>query len=123
MRISDWSSDVCSSDLIGGIVAFDPGRGRAGQFRGGGGPDCKHAGVPLARSQDRDAVWRQARDQGRGKCTARRALFTGARLTQRRITPRSEEGGVGKGCVRTCEFRWEPLILKKKKMQHRSINR
>src|SRR3546814_10865354 len=67
---------------IGGIVAFDPGRGRAGQFRGGGGSACNHAGVPLARSQDRDAVWRQARDQERGKCTARRALFKDRKRTR-----------------------------------------
>src|SRR3546814_9393083 len=26
MRISDWSSDVCSSDLLLGIATFDPGR-------------------------------------------------------------------------------------------------
>src|SRR3546814_11061841 len=26
MRISDWSSDVCSSDLIGGRAGADPGR-------------------------------------------------------------------------------------------------
>src|SRR3546814_2244657 len=27
MRISDWSSDVCSSDLIGPVDQHDPGRG------------------------------------------------------------------------------------------------
>src|SRR3546814_2855795 len=28
MRISDWSSDVCSSDLVAPIAALDPAAGR-----------------------------------------------------------------------------------------------
>src|SRR3546814_11037820 len=29
MRISDWSSDVCSSDLVGGLVGIEPHRALA----------------------------------------------------------------------------------------------
>src|SRR3546814_16893075 len=32
MRISDWSSDVCSSDLVFGIRLIKRGRGRTGEI-------------------------------------------------------------------------------------------
>src|SRR3546814_10073159 len=92
MRISDWSSDVCSSDLRGqdivaGAVedAVDAGdlvRGRA----------LAHA------LDDRDA----ARD--------RRFIFERhARLfRQPGEVQRSEERRVGKECVSTCRSRWSP---------------
>src|SRR3546814_14727936 len=37
MRISDWSSDVCSSDLVGGGAQFGRGRHLAGSGVGGHG--------------------------------------------------------------------------------------
>src|SRR3546814_16118374 len=87
MRISDWSSDVCSSDLGGA---------------GGGG----HAlgGVhPAARGRaDRDR---------RG---ARRQLQAAGRHPLPRARLRSEERRVGKECVSTCRSRWSPSHSKKK---------
>src|SRR3546814_2349433 len=102
MRISDWSSDVCSSDLLppradagvrparpagagatlvppprGGRPGGPVGRGRARAWGGGGRPrGC--AGVPPVR--------------GRGVGTR----------------PRSEDRRVGKECVSTCKSRWSP---------------
>src|SRR3546814_9525945 len=43
MRISDWSSDVCSSDLIGGVIRrYSENRAadRARRIRDPGGPLC-----------------------------------------------------------------------------------
>src|SRR3546814_2280271 len=78
MRISDWSSDVCSSDLLAGAVgqfAFEPCQG----FGGIAG----HA-VGVA------AVF----------------LQPGALAVE--IFERSEERRVGKECVSTCRSRWSP---------------
>src|SRR3546814_2278148 len=82
MRISDWSSDVCSSDLVlqpvppGGVVEGDD---RDGAVVGGETPrqvapgDGAGDGVPSP------------------------------------IAPaRSEERRVGKACVSTCRSRWSP---------------
>src|SRR3546814_3373583 len=81
MRISDWSSDVCSSDLDGepqflGQVAGE--LGLAGTRRA-----AEHHVEGLA-----DAVLR----------IGRAAL----------VLVRSEERRVGKECVSTCRSRWSP---------------
>src|SRR3546814_3365486 len=80
MRISDWSSDVCSSDLWGpGYVSddydYDPESvdGRLGE--------------PMALN-----------------FVGRSRLSEGRMLLYRR----SEERRVGKECVRTCRSRWSP---------------
>src|SRR3546814_4158554 len=94
MRISDWSSDVCSSDLA-----------RKGRLGDGARPDC--------------GVNRKAFPHGEGE---RRALnldhsptpfalsLSKGRSFFRRLKRRtsSEERRVGKECVSTCRSRWSP---------------
>src|SRR3546814_8719890 len=80
MRISDWSSDVCSSDLV---VLEE----LAVQFR-------HHALRPDWR------VLALAYRLGFGK------MALAARLD--RCHQRSEERRVGKECVSTCRSRWSP---------------
>src|SRR3546814_11972684 len=93
MRISDWSSDVCSSDLN----------------RDGGVPSVPRGGFP--------ACWRSAlpvRANANGACAPawlryplhcdRRAVGEQVRGRPRR----SEERSVGKECVSTCRSRWSP---------------
>src|SRR3546814_18039951 len=100
MRISDWSSDVCSSDLVawlfvgyslvfgddhGGIIGGLEHIGMAGID-----PSTVHGNVPevlFATFQLTFAI-----------LTA--ALISGA--------IRSEERRVGKECVSTCRSRWSP---------------
>src|SRR3546814_2257442 len=79
MRISDWSSDVCSSDLAGcGTNRFTANRQSA-------------AGLGL------EGFARSRRVKG------------GASLPMNEIaSPRSEERRVGKECVSTCRSRWSP---------------
>src|SRR3546814_11650433 len=91
MRISDWSSDVCSSDL----TAFGTGVGRAVPRLA---PrllcDRAHAG----------GGWRIA--SLRGGSMAGRTEW------------RSEERRVGKECVSTCSSRWSPYHEKKNILSH-----
>src|SRR3546814_5508031 len=99
LRISDWSSDVCSSDLA-----------RAG-FRFGRAPQRKleiaavahhHFSVALT-CRDRGLSYRHGRDR-RGGASARRGLRPCGADQFRR----SEERRVGKECVSTCRSRWSP---------------
>src|SRR3546814_8738713 len=85
MRISDWSSDVCSSDLLVGR-----GRGLA-----------LHDGIGLDHLHD-DAVRQGGAD---------RLLFVALDRHHHTLLEehrRSEERRVGKECVSTCRSRWSP---------------
>src|SRR3546814_12341128 len=117
MRISDWSSDVCSSDLYDPIqtaVRLQSNGGSLWHRSCSPSPDCPkpwpcgaHAPTPCSL-----------------QCPAAPAP-AGPRLTALdqpafsgpdRICPslrkdfqlRSEERRVGKECVSTCRFRWSP---------------
>src|SRR3546814_19749292 len=87
MRISDWSSDVCSSDLA------TPLRGR-GRRRSAG----------RARPARPDAA---RPGPGRRATAARRPRIA------RGEPPRSEERRVGKECVGSCRSRWSTYHSKK----------
>src|SRR3546814_7071942 len=96
MRISDWSSDVCSSDLAGQsyledarqiLRLSDQARSRAIAVESGQ--------MGTLRVGFHDAAHHYA---------VVRSTFQG----------RSEERRVGKECVSTCRSRWSPYHLKKK---------
>src|SRR3546814_5019677 len=80
MRISDWSSDVCSSDLFGPAIR------KLGYGRGWGRPW----------SAEEDALLSRAYAQGLSLTPLKQQLG------------RSEERRVGKECVSTCRYRWSP---------------
>src|SRR3546814_11814461 len=94
MRISDWSSDVCSSDLtidrIGGghRVAADTVATQARTGR------TQSAGEALLPAREIAA------------CGKLQAQALPAHLYRQRNLRRSEERRVGKECVRTCRSRW-----------------
>src|SRR3546814_4667288 len=101
MRISDWSSDVCSSDLL--------------DQRGGAVDDVRDlAVVDLARGADQRGLFGRGADEepridrdampadagaGRQDVDARVAVGEADHF-------RSEERRVGKECVSTCRYRW-----------------
>src|SRR3546814_1300021 len=88
-RIRDWSSDVCSSDLVGGGVQISEElQVIAAETRF----------VPQAIPGSFD--FQGAVRTGDGMGFALRGGY--------RLTTRSEERRVGKECVSTCRFRWEP---------------
>src|SRR3546814_1589633 len=91
MRISDWSSDVCSSDL--------PHEDRRG-FGVLGRPDVERQAI-LAH---RRIVFGIDAARARPGLNARRPK----RPRIANSLPRSEERRVGKECVSTCRSRWSP---------------
>src|SRR3546814_11035726 len=95
MRISDWSSDVCSSDLRNGICQ----------------PSQERALTPMSCSAiaSRPTV----------TCSPEATTTSYSRASYSRetsphhLTSRSEERRVGKECVSTCRSRWSPYHSKK----------
>src|SRR3546814_14739271 len=115
MRISDLSSDVCSSDLVDRFVvdaadhldllllqrrAMDPAGGLAEPFAKRFGLALQQRHLPRRRC---DFGFAQAADRG-------------SRIgdTPFAIPHRSEERRVGKECVSTCKSRWSLYHSKKK---------
>src|SRR3546814_12693438 len=99
MRISDWSSDVCSSDLRNapGARSLPSRLGYEHHHRScRSGQGNLHAPFP-ARHRPQLAGHRIWRREGR-----------------------SEERRVGKECVSTCRSRWSPSHYKKKNIIDRS---
>src|SRR3546814_16098876 len=116
MRISDWSSDVCSSDLLREaclqllriFLADECGRRtlvlvQVEHHRRGDAVRMNRIAadlVELCATVRGDAAG-QAGDRG----------FRGAVRAERRLAAdagRSEERRVGKACVSTCSARWSP---------------
>src|SRR3546814_15876570 len=106
MRISDWSSDVCSSDLVpvgdrrlmAVVVDFDE-RDRCARARA------------LQQCMERPAI------TGLGRFAGEHATVVAKNRPEgdRRERVRSEERRVGKGCVSKCRSRWGAYPYKKKK--------
>src|SRR3546814_8750222 len=89
MRISDWSSDVCSSDLMNDVK---------------NGMKILVNGEPAIIS-DTEYV-----KPGKGQAFTRikfRMIKSG-RVQEVTMKARSEERRVGKECVSTCRSRWSP---------------
>src|SRR3546814_18901317 len=101
MRISDWSSDVCSSDLR--LIETVPSAVAQAAT------DSAVARRPLTDV----ATYRQALRERLNPTPA--VLASTHELARSRSTRmiRSEERRVGKECVSTCRSRWSPDHLKK----------
>src|SRR3546814_18487032 len=98
MRISDWSSDVCSSDLVGGgDVGRPSGVNRSTQC-------SAHAMSARAIAID---LLAKLLDSGNKHAAGARARAPALTATQFK-SYRSEERRVGKKCVRTCRSRLSP---------------
>src|SRR3546814_17965057 len=106
MRISDWSSDVCSSDLgalgedlyytVGGYASTSPGI-RDAQFNSERGFQLS-GNLTYKFDRGKISAWtRQTADVGQWYLPI--ALNAGLR---------SEERRAGKECFRTCRSRWSP---------------
>src|SRR3546814_16330671 len=92
MRISDWSSDVCSSDL--GLSSFSDPPSAAMRSPRPDKPLPKPVTPPRPSSET-------------VSCTPPSAV----------VSQRSEERRVGKECVSTCRSRWSQYHKKKKKTE------
>src|SRR3546814_14989908 len=117
MRISDWSSDVCSSDLrIRASAGAGSFRRRArlkehlaaaqdlvAQLKSEVDADPAASSKRAAKARERATREREARVEA-----ALRKLDEVEAQRQRRRGPRSEESRVGKECVGPCRSRWAP---------------
>src|SRR3546814_15700677 len=97
MRISDWSSDVCSSDLLAHRrrLGADAQKDRAEQQEG-------HDEIDETDAEEEGPAGRGHRGKGGGGL-ARLARGGDGRGVHLR---RSEERRVGNECVSTCRSRW-----------------
>src|SRR3546814_2188524 len=86
MRISDWSSDVCSSDLFAG--------------------HCGERQTQMLVAKGIDQIADAARPADRGQIIRQRRTGAHPAGEGRGEGQRSEERRVGKECVSTCRYRW-----------------
>src|SRR3546814_13257256 len=101
MRISDWSSDVCSSDLLGRLVLLDDTGGNAETW-------MLSRAFKLLRREKPEIVSvisyadpiRRTDEQGQ--------VFMPGHVGTLYCVMRSEERRVGKECVSTCRSQWSP---------------
>src|SRR3546814_20047628 len=105
MRISDWSSDVCSSDLI---VVTDDGD----HWMVEGKADDRANDPDVIQKKTAGFEWsRFANDSGDATATWHYLFATETAIKQAGGTwTRSEERRVGKECVSTCKSRWSPYL-------------
>src|SRR3546814_15647830 len=101
MRISDWSSDVCSSDLFGVVLPPAEWRALAERLKAHGvefviEPHTRFPGQPGEQST---MFFHDP---------AGTALEFKAFADLRQLFARSEERRGGKECVSTCRSRWSP---------------
>src|SRR3546814_15413196 len=106
MRISDWSSDVCSSDLVAS------GRLDIAQVT----PAVEATALQICRNTAYLGLLIAAVDYG----MQRKKVMQGMKMTKQEVKDehrqsdgdpqmkRSEERSVGKECVSTCRSRWSP---------------
>src|SRR3546814_12215043 len=100
MRISDWSSDVCSSDLFD-EVGLDVELTLFADYL---------ASIDAMAAGELDAVTQTLNDT-----MASVAFGSEQVIVVVNDNSRSEERRVGKECVSTCRSRWSPHHKKKKK--------
>src|SRR3546814_15517044 len=101
MRISDWSSDVCSSDLTTqALMQRQKGRSL---------PTARRLLGPLL-------VVGSLQEPAPGR--RRRWSKVGCYWSSSMVALRSEERRVGKECVSTCRSRWSPSHYKKHTILH-----
>src|SRR3546814_14432767 len=102
MRISDWSSDVCSSDLRLGLFEPEGPEERKLLLRPAGADRKAARGNPVQIAPPQAAEIARA--------LKHRDLVEHAGIVNGRQQPppRSDERRVGKECVSTCRSRWSP---------------
>src|SRR3546814_21085015 len=104
MRISDWSSDVCSSDLEPQAPALHMAL-----------DEVMLDDVAAGRRPPTLRIWEWAGSAVvMGRFQSLRNEVDAQAAHRHGIEVRSEERRVGKECVSTCSTRWAPVHLKKK---------
>src|SRR3546814_19823584 len=102
MRISAWSSDVCSSDLGYGNFFTGPTFDESGTIFQSANFQVPAAGTGCLVVPDRPP------------CTMETPQIAGTYSREKKVS-RSEERGVGDECVSRCRCRWSRHQSKKKR--------
>src|SRR3546814_19335389 len=115
MRISDWSSDVCSSDLNSDWKATPEALRKAVDAYNGANQHTKDLYIEQIQREpkmasavgqligERELILQ--RDRGMSLC---RRYTIRSYMIRSHMIGRSEERRVGKECVSTCRSRWSP---------------
>src|SRR3546814_10937346 len=103
MRISDWSSDVCSSDLLEVVIAVRAAALNRLDLLQRQGPGLV-PGFALPHVAGMDVAG-EVVSLGKDVTT----VSVGDRVVVNPAVVRSEERRVGKECVSTCRSRWSPF--------------
>src|SRR3546814_16702603 len=103
MRISDWSSDVCSSDLIDAENGWSAGFSHDSR-RSPSDLETDH----LGHDQGAEAYPDQAADARDYQPLVDEEVLHIFAVDHPDQDERSEERRVGKECVSTCRSRWSP---------------
>src|SRR3546814_17752218 len=112
MRISDWSSDVCSSDLRGAAQPVARARQGVDIERAGAGDRWRRGARSVAQGDRGPAFLDQrakpAPAHNEPQAIALDVVFEAEHLIviDKPAGLRSEERRVGRECVRTCRYRW-----------------
>src|SRR3546814_11024645 len=120
MRISDWSSDVCSSDLLevagldaAKVESIDHTRFRQHRPISGSHYDWQEAGAPINRCKLSRSLGQ--RSDGRTAVDQHAPLYAvDGGVRPKMAIGRSEERRVGNECVSTCRSRWSQTNETKK---------
>src|SRR3546814_12820661 len=103
MRISDWSSDVCSSDLYRERIAAWP------RIIKRYAVIPMQISVPCHRQAVRNSLDLTANQPAFIRMNAKaRGFLLSDQILRHYKVGRSEERRVGKECVNTCRSRWSP---------------
>src|SRR3546814_18732293 len=100
MRISDWSSDVCSSDLEAEMAE---GAKQAEELR-----RTSVLEAEIAERARQAEELQQARIVAESASRAKSEFLANMSHELRTPMNRTEERSVGKECVSTCRSRWSP---------------
>src|SRR3546814_12912073 len=109
MRISDWSSDVCSSDLVAAVRGADAIGIVGSRLRivRAGRTDRRRGADRERRIQVAETGPRPRLREGEAQLQLGRQAQARADVGQE-VGIRSEARRVGKECVSTCRYRWSP---------------
>src|SRR3546814_11174013 len=110
MRISDWISDVCSSDLRSLLLASDPPRGGRGALA----QRVEHGVEQLHLQTFEGRAGPRPRRLTHGPALTKQRPERVAEMQDVADRIRSAARRVGKECVSTCRSRWSPYHEKKK---------
>src|SRR3546814_16634886 len=102
MRISDWSSDVCSSDLVYSAEGLSF---QVSNIASPGTKARKRGRLAIADNHERPTGRRGKKDVD---VPPGRPFVAAAPLPDPEPWERSEERRVGKECSSTCSSRWQP---------------